>query len=210
MGKRPGQQCNSLPWVVLLAASIGTGYAATALSPSAASVNAGKTCQFTLSVPSSLTPSTANIQWSVWPRVGTISNTGLYTAPASLSAVQSAQLVVLIVPSSPTLSPVVVTSKLQISPPVSVGVTPQTASLSGSGTVQLTAKVTNNSNTAVSWTVSPAVGTVSSSGLYRAPSTISSSTTVIVKATSLAEGSQSGSAKIALTPPTTRHNTNGK
>src|SRR5208282_3076771 len=77
------------------------------------------------------------------------------------------------------------TSPLQ--PPVAVSVTPATATLYGGQTQQFTATVTNTSNTAVTWTISPAgTGTINSSGLYTAPATISTQQTVTVTATSQA------------------------
>ncbi|MGC2660851.1 MAG: hypothetical protein WA324_23085 [Bryobacteraceae bacterium] len=92
-------------------------------------------------------------------------------------------------------------SKIVVSPPVSVSVSPSTATLSSSGTVQLAASVTNTTNTAVKWSLSPALGTISTSGLYTAPPTIASTTSVTVTATSQAQTSRSGSAVITLISP---------
>jgi glucosylceramidase len=87
-------------------------------------------------------------------------------------------------------------------PPVSVSVTPGTATLSANGTQSFTATVANTSNQAVTWTISPAgVGTISASGMYTAPATISSQQTVTVTATSQADATKSASATITLLPP---------
>jgi hypothetical protein len=74
-------------------------------------------------------------------------------------------------------------------------------SLGASQTRQFTASVSGSSNTAVSWSVSPAVGSISSSGLYTAPASITSAQTVTVKATSAADSSKSATASVTLSPP---------
>src|ERR1039458_4174458 len=79
--------------------------------------------------------------------------------------------------------------------------TPPAAPLTASQTQQFVAAVSGLSNTAVNWSVSPAVGTVSSTGLYTAPASVSGAQTVTVKATSAADPTQSANASIALAPP---------
>jgi RHS repeat-associated protein len=96
-------------------------------------------------------------------------------------------------------------SPLQPPAPVAVSVTPTTATLYGGQTQQFTATVTNTSNTAVTWKISPATGagTISSTGLYTALATISAQQTVTVTATSQASTSASGSATVILMPKST-------
>jgi hypothetical protein len=193
----PHQRLLGLGLVLAMAISAS---AQTSLTPSSAIVNAGKTYQFNLSVASSLLPSTASIQWSIWPPLGTLTSSGLYTAPASVTTMQNTKVVVLIIPASLSVSPVVLHSNITVVPPVSITVSPATATAGPSGTVQLTASVANNSNSAVTWTVSPSVGTVSSSGLYTAPATLSSPTTVTITAVSAADPTKSATSAITLTP----------
>ena len=89
-------------------------------------------------------------------------------------------------------------------PPVSVSVTPASATLYGGQTQQLTASVTNTSNTAVTWMISPAgTGTISSSGLYTAPATISTQQAVTVTAISQASTTTSASSAVTLMTKTT-------
>jgi hypothetical protein len=91
-----------------------------------------------------------------------------------------------------------------LQPPVAVSVSPATATLYGGQTQQFTATVINTSNTAVTWTISPAgTGTISSSGLYTAPATISTQQTVTVTATSQANTAASASSTVTLMPKTT-------
>lgn len=83
---------------------------------------------------------------------------------------------------------------------VGITVSPATASLYAGQTQQFTATVTNASNTAVTWSVSGS-GTISSTGLYSAPSSIVSTQTVTVTATSQADTTKSATATITLNPP---------
>jgi len=84
----------------------------------------------------------------------------------------------------------------------SVSVTPGAVSLNGGQTQQFAATVNNSTNPGVTWSVSPTgAGSISPSGLYTAPATITNQQTVTVTATSQADTSQSGSAIVTLAPP---------
>jgi hypothetical protein len=85
---------------------------------------------------------------------------------------------------------------------VTVSLSPSTVSLVPSATQQLTATVLGTSNTAVTWSINPSVGTISSAGPYTAPSSFLTSQTVTVTAQSVAAPTKSASATISLTPPT--------
>jgi hypothetical protein len=91
------------------------------------------------------------------------------------------------------------TASVSVSPVASISVTPSTASVTAGGSVQLSATVTGESNTAVTWSLS-GVGSTSSSGLYTAPSSLSSGTSVTVTATSVANSSLIASASITISP----------
>ena len=95
-------------------------------------------------------------------------------------------------------------------PPVSVGITPGTASILPNATQQFTANVQNTSNTGVTWTVdgilggSSTVGTITGMATtvtYTAPATTAPHTVTV---TSLADTTQSASAvvNVTLTPST--------
>jgi serine protease len=96
-------------------------------------------------------------------------------------------------------------------PVVAVTVSPGTASVSaGGGTQAFSATVANTSNTAVTWQVNgitggnATVGTISASGLYTAPATVPSPSTVTVRAISNADNTRFGSAQVTVTAtPTT-------
>jgi hypothetical protein len=80
---------------------------------------------------------------------------------------------------------------------VSVTVNPTQTTLFAAQTQQFVATVTGSANTAVNWSVSPAVGSISSTGLYAAPASIASAQTVMVTATSAASPTQSASAAVS-------------
>ena len=66
--------------------------------------------------------------------------------------------------------------------------------------VQFTAAVTGSTNTAVTWSVASGGGTVSTSGLYTAPSTAG---TASVVATSVADPRSSALANVTINAPVT-------
>ncbi len=81
-------------------------------------------------------------------------------------------------------------------PAIQVTVSPATAAVVSAGTRQFSALVTNTSNVAVNWSAS--LGTISSTGLYQAPS-VTVSTKATVTATSLADTTKSGTASVTVT-----------
>lgn len=86
-----------------------------------------------------------------------------------------------------------------------VAVSPTAAALALQNTLQFTASVQNASDTTVVWKVndvvggSPTTGTISTNGLYTAPSTIPSPATVTIKAVSNANSSATATATVTLT-----------
>jgi hypothetical protein len=99
-------------------------------------------------------------------------------------------------------------SAVAVASPVAVSVSPAHASLQvGMATQAFTAAVTDTTNTAVSWEVNnvpggnSTLGTISASGVYTPPATVSGTLTVTVTAVSLAVKTQSGSAQVVVTAP---------
>jgi hypothetical protein len=124
------------------------------LSPTSASVNVGKTQQFTANGPGT---------WSVQEAAGgTISTTGLYTAPSTAGTYHVAV-------ANPATS---TTATVTVLPPVSLTLTPGSPTVAAKGSVQFTANLSNAppNNAGVVWTVQePTGGSVSGTGLYTAP-----------------------------------------
>jgi hypothetical protein len=87
------------------------------------------------------------------------------------------------------------------SQPISVSVSPSNITLYDGQTLQFSAVVTNGNGTGVTWSILPAgEGSINSTGLYAAPSTISAQETVTVTATSIADTTKSASTTLTLSP----------
>src|SRR5205807_1157660 len=138
------------------------------------------------------------VSWSINPAVGTISN-GLYTAPGAITSAQNVVVTATSQADATKTATAVVSLTVQ-PPPVTITLGPANASLTTSQTKQFTATVTGSSNTGVSWTLTPSVGTISN-GLYAAPAIITAAQNVTVTATSVADSTKSATATISLTPP---------
>lgn len=87
-------------------------------------------------------------------------------------------------------------------PKVEISVAPQTVSLYGGRTQQFEASVSGTTNTNVTWTISPQVGSITTSGLYTAPATVSSEQLVTVTARSVSDSTKAASAGVSLLPGT--------
>ena len=85
--------------------------------------------------------------------------------------------------------------------PVSVSVSPANSSVAAGLSEHLTAIVSNTTNTAVTWSLSANVGSISTAGVYTAPTNITTVQTVTVTATSVADTTKSASATLTLLPP---------
>jgi len=138
-----------------------------------------------------------SFNWSITcpqalPNCGSISQGGLYTSTTSI-------------PASIT-SPQAVSGKAAFAPnpnssaafnisltPLSVTATPLTVTLAQGQTQQFSSNVLPSGvNQGVTWSISPSLGTISSSGFYTAPppGTITSDTTVTVKACSVIDSNR--------------------
>ena len=94
---------------------------------------------------------------------------------------------------------------LALSPTLAVNVTPASTDLGANGTVALAASVANDASSAgVSWSLAPAVGTLSNQtttgATYTAPATVSQATTVTITATAVANSKVSATATVTLHP----------
>ncbi|MFI5088939.1 MAG: choice-of-anchor R domain-containing protein [Terriglobales bacterium] len=157
------------------------------VAPASASLLAGGTQQFTATVTG--TSNTA-VTWSATG--GSISWGGMYTAPTTagtytVKATSAAD-------TTKSASATVTVS----APVVAVSISPAAASIRTGGTQQFAATVTGTSNTAVTWSASG--GSISSGGMYTAPTTAG---TYTVKATSAADNTKSASATVTVAATTT-------
>jgi hypothetical protein len=178
------------------------------VGPATASVAVNGQQQFTAAVTGS---SDQSVTWDVNGVVGGNGTagyvnavTGLYTAPPFVPSPATAAVHAKsnAVPSAVGSATVTVTEAPQ---PVSVTISPSSATVRVNKTKQFTATVSNSANKTVSWKVNgttggnTTVGTVSASGLYRAPSSVPSPVTVAVTAVSVADPSKSATASVTIT-----------
>lgn len=164
-----------------------------AVSPSSASVTSGNTQPFSATVQG--TTNTA-VTWSA--SSGTISSSGLFTAPSVSSSTTVTITATSAADTTKKASATVTVSPLTAG--ISVSVSPNSASLTAGNSKQFAATVQGTSNTAVTW--SATAGSISSSGMFTAP-TVSSNTNVTVTATSAADTTKKSNATVSVTPATT-------
>jgi photosystem II stability/assembly factor-like uncharacterized protein len=81
-----------------------------------------------------------------------------------------------------------------------ITLTPGNVNLGPGGRQPFSSGMTNSMNTAVRWTLSPPVGTITPAGLYTAPASISAPVAVTVIAQSLANPAAKATATVNLTP----------
>ena len=173
------------------------------IAPSDVTLNPGGTQQFRTSVTG--TPNTA-IDWEVNGKMGgaaatgTISASGLYTAPMNASQPTTFTITAMAAADNTVTSSASVT--VNPTPVVSVAISPTSADVSIGGTQPFTASVSGNSNTAVTWSVdginggSSSVGTINTNGVYVAPSVPGEHT---VAATSVADPTKNAKAAVRVT-----------
>ena len=158
--------------------------------PALVTLSSGQSQQFTSVVTGA---SNQGVTWSFGPAVGSISASGLYAAPASISSGQDITITATSV-ADPTKSAAAIARLIASAAPVTV--TPTSVTLLASQTQQFTA------NQAATWSLSPAVGTITAAGVYTAPSSIPAAQTVTVRATGVADPTISATATVSLTPIT--------
>jgi uncharacterized protein (DUF1800 family) len=177
------------------------------VSPTSATLLVNATQQFNATVTN--TSNTA-VTWGVngtpggSAATGTISSTGLYTAPTAVPSPANVTVTATSV-ADPTVS-ASATVTIQ-TPPVTVSLSPPSASVNLGAITQFSASVTNAANTAVTWTVNgiahgnAQVGTIDDTGIYTAPNTLPSPAVVSVGATSVANPTVTAIASVTLTQP---------
>ena len=145
------------------------------------------------------------VTWSFSPNVGTLGSasgpdaggvsTNTYQAPAVISKQQT----VTITATSAADGKTAYSVQIQLTPAgVTISISPTSVALTDGETQIFTATVTNSTNTAVTWSISPQLGTINSAGSYTAPSPINAAASVTVTATSVADSSRSATASITL------------
>jgi Bacterial Ig-like domain (group 2) len=162
------------------------------VAPAFASLYGAQSLQLSATVTGT---SDSNVTWTINPQMGTLSSSGLYTAPPTISAPQTI-LVTATSTANPTESGSV---DLYLLPPVAVTLSPSTITLEPWQKLQFTANVGNASNSAVTWSLNPVLGSISN-GEYTAPRSITKPQSVTVTATSVVDPTQTATAVITLVP----------
>ena len=176
------------------------------VSPTSASVLLGATQQFTATV-----TDTTNlaVTWNVNgisggnSTVGTISVSGLYTAPQILP--QQASVTVQAVSQADATATGSASVIVTGGPLVTVTISPTGASVVLGATQQFSATVSLAANQSVTWNVNgisggnSAVGTISANGLFTAPQILPQPAIATVQAVSVADSAASGTVTIAIT-----------
>lgn len=164
------------------------------LVPSSVSLNPGQSTQFTFTAGGSALAA----KWSLVPNIGSVVN-GYYTAPSVVSSPTSVTLIATSVANSSRTASAAISLQPNPAPSVAISLSPSSASLSSNQVAQFAATVTGSSNTAVTWSLSPATGSLSN-GTYTAPAVVTAQQAVTVTATSAADSTKSASATVTLIP----------
>jgi hypothetical protein len=179
------------------------------VSPAAANVAIDHTQQFTATLTDTFN---RNVVWSVAGGAanGTISSTGLYTAPGAVPIPAQVTITAVSDEDPRASATAIVTVTATVVANITVTVSPTAPNVANFGTQQFNATVNGSSNTAVTWEVngvvggSQAFGFISGSGLYLAPGSApalaGSTTTLTVTAVSQADSSRSASAVVTIVP----------
>src|SRR5215469_9838157 len=200
----------SLGWITGCGGSSGSpppsnptpSLASGSLNPSSATAGGAA---FTLTITGSNFISSSTVQWNGSARTTTfVSSTSLQAAITAADIATPGTAMVTVstpAPGGGTSAGISFTIKAAI--PV-VTISPSSAIVAAGGQQQFQATVTKTQNAAVTWQVnnitggSPAVGAISSSGLYIAPSAAAN---VTVSAVSQADSNQSASANLVVRAP---------
>ena len=192
--------------VTLTTSSTASTPVAVSVAPTTASVSTGLTQQFSANVSGS---TNTGVTWTVngtqggSSAVGTISAAGVYKAPGSVPSGGS----VTVTAQSTADTTKSASATVAISPtsaPVTVSISPTSSSITAATTQQFLASVSGTTSTGITWQVNNAtggnatVGTISSSGLYTAPSSVPSGGSVTVTALSSYDAAASASANVSI------------
>ena len=168
---------------------------AVSVSPAAVYLFPGLQQQFTATVRAS---NNSAVNWTITPSLGTISPSGLYTAPMTVAAQQDIRITATSV-ADPVHESTGYVTLLPVFP-VAVSVSPAAILLSAGQQQQFTATVTNGTSNAVNWTITPSLGSISSTGLYTAPASVTAQQDVRITATSASDPTHESVAYVTLLP----------
>ena len=173
------------------------------IAPTAVQVKVGSIQQFTAQVTGT---TVTGVTWSASGKgcsgggCGTITSSGLYTAPSTAPNPAA----VTVKAASKADSAASATATVTLITPIGISITPKAVVVIAGEQIQFHDSVVGTTNTAVTWSVSgascsgSACGTVSSTGLFTAPANIASQMNVNLKVTSQAASSVSATATVTI------------
>jgi sugar lactone lactonase YvrE len=175
------------------------------IAPTSATVSAGLSAQFTATVTGATNTA---VTWQVNgiangnATFGTISASGLYTAPSAVPTPAAFAIKATSVADTTKSASATVTITAPAAAPVSVQISPQPSTVVTGSTVQFGAVVMNaGTTTAVTWQLVSGAGTgsITAAGLYTPPATAPSGS-VIVQATSVADPTKTQQISFTVAP----------
>jgi uncharacterized protein YjdB len=179
--------------------------AASLISPSSVNVETGKTQQFTaviVGLPGSSVTWGVNNTKNGNSTVGTILDTGLYTAPKTVPS--PSEVTVTATSTSDSTKSVSAKVTVTMASAVTITLSPSTPTVDVGKTQQFTATVTGASDTTVTWSVNKikggnsTIGKISNTGLYTSPGKVPTPNTVTVTATSVTDRTKFASTKVII------------
>ena len=176
------------------------------VSPTQTTLNLGAQQLFTATVTGS---TNTGVSWSLsgiscaGTACGTLTAGGLYTAPAVLPN----PAIVYVKATSKADTTKSATATVNLASVIKVSIAPTAVQMKVGSTQQFTAQITGTTITGVTWSVSgkgcsgAACGTITSSGLYSAPSTAPNPAVVTIQVTSKADSAAFATATVTLITP---------
>lgn len=176
-----------------------------AVCPGTASVQVAGTQTFAASLANAANDS---VSWEVDgvaggnATVGTIASDGTYTAPATLPAAGAVTIAAVYSSDSSVQG----TARVGFVTPT-ITISPASGTVQTGGTQAFAASVMGTSNTSVTWQVNGVVGgssttgTISTAGVYAAPSNVPSSPTVTITAVATADTAVTANSSVTITAP---------
>lgn len=158
------------------------------ITPTTASIASTLTQQFTAKITGT---TDLSVKWSATQ--GSISSSGLFTAPKVTSDTTVSVTATSVADASKS-----VTAVVTVTPPVSVTISPISLTMNASKQQVFEATVSNTQRTRVTWTAT--AGTISGGGMFASPN-VTQNTTVYITATSVADPTKSAKASVTVMPP---------
>ena len=156
------------------------------IAPRQVTLGPGQQQQFTATMGGS-----PPVSWILTPPVGVVSQQGLYTAPATITTPQT----VVLTAQNPEGG--IVSAFVTLQPEA---ISPSAVTLTPGNAQQFSVRSSSGHDLPATWFLIPAIGSISSTGIYTAPTTVTSATMVLVTASPANNAGQTLSSIVTLLP----------